>query len=80
MMSDDTADLRTQLSDAWRSLAQRLIDSGHPGPAVVETMFDAAVERFAAEHGSTSAANYLHLIADQIQVSAKEQADALIEG
>lgn len=80
MISADTPELREQLSEAWRTVTQRLIDSEHPPAAVVETMFNSAAELFAELHGSTAAANYLRLLSDQVLASDKRRTDALIAG
>jgi hypothetical protein len=80
MSSEDSPELREALTKAWQAVTTRLLDSGHPPAAVVETMFTAAAERFAELHGSTAAANYLHLLADQMLMSEKKRVDTLIRG
>jgi DNA-binding ferritin-like protein len=80
MALEDTAELRDQLSEAWDTLTERLIESGHPAPAVIETMFDSAAARFASLNGNTATANYLRLLAEQLQASEKDVAHSLISG
>ena len=77
---DDTSQVREDLTRSWRAVIDFAIERGSPPNAVVETMAAVAHERFADLFGNGAAANYLRLLAEQIQQADREATTALVTG
>ncbi|WP_245238990.1 hypothetical protein [Methylobacterium platani] len=77
---DDTFDLRERLSRAWRAVFDNAVEAGSPPAAVVETMTAVAHARFAELFGTSAAASYLALLAEQMRDVDHGEAETLIRG
>ncbi|KTS20014.1 hypothetical protein NS228_23290 [Methylobacterium indicum] len=77
---DDTFELRERLSRAWRAVFDNAVEAGTPPEAVVETMAAVAHARFAELFGTSAAASYLALLAEQMRDVDHDEAETLIRG
>ncbi|MBE7204287.1 MAG: hypothetical protein INR70_41740 [Parafilimonas terrae] len=77
---DDTFALRERLSRAWRAVFDNAVEAGSPPAAVVETMTAVAHARFAELFGTSAAASYLALLAEQMRDVDQGEAETLIRG
>jgi hypothetical protein len=72
---EDTSAVRHALHDAWRKLEKKIVATGIPEGAAVQTMVTIAAEEFARVHGPALAAEYFGAISSVFNNHAAQRED-----
>jgi hypothetical protein len=78
-MSDDTQQLREQLSAEWQKTALDLITTGIPAQSVFETLMTVGIAGHSEVQGKRATARALLAIAQRLAAQLQEEAEAMIE-
>jgi hypothetical protein len=72
--TEDTGEVRRQLSRAWRAVGLRLLEEGYAPDAVAETMLSVALATWSGLKGNEEAAAHLRRIANELAPEEGSQA------
>jgi len=78
-MSNDTSEIRDQLSDQWQKVAIDLIRKGLPAETVFETLLTVGLAGQVELHGKHFMAGKLVAIAEQLSEQVRREKEALQE-
>ncbi|ACA19320.1 hypothetical protein M446_4992 [Methylobacterium sp. 4-46] len=76
----DVGEQRERAHHAWEFALQHLVSKGCDEIVALETMGEVAFRSYVDRHGSAATANYLRLLAEQVEHADREFAAALLRG